>query len=361
MRLRPAIMGWAVLLMLLTGCTNLGPRSLEAGRADYNIALRDTADEQLLSNLVRLRYRDRPYFLEVASVTTQFKYAPSVSGNFAVEGPRIDDDFGVGVEGLYEETPTIAYTPLQGDAFARRLLTPVSIESLVLLSNSGWSGGRLLRLCVQRLNDVPNAVTASGPTPELAPDFERFSALAAAMRTLQLRDQITFGAIRGEEGIQLALLITNGGEGTAEYREMTTMLGLAPGLRVYRLENALRYGRDDTVNVQTRSLNGVLYFLSHAVEVPPEHIERGWVTRTRTPSGADFDWHAITDDLLTIRASRSRPEHAAVMTRYRDHWFWIADDDLGSKSTFSLLTQLFALQAGSADGATPVLTLPIGG
>jgi len=52
---------------------------------------------------------------------------------------------------------------------------------------------------------------------------------------------------------------------------------------------------------------------------------------------------------------------AAVRVRYRDHWFYIPDEDLASKSTFSLLAQLFALQAGSGDGLRPVLTLPVGG
>jgi hypothetical protein len=358
---RPCLPVLACLALLLAGCANLGPKSVQAGRADYNTVLRDTADQQLLENLVRLRYRDRPFFLEVASVTTQFSYNSRVTPLLNFDGALVDNDVITELEGAYAETPTIAYTPLQGDAFARRILAPISLESFVLLGHSGWSAARLLRVCVQRLNDVPNAVSASGPTPEQAPDYARFLAVAEAVRELQLRDQITFGAVPGENGPEFALLVTHGGEGTEPYARLVDALGLERGRTLFRVQNALRFGDDDTVNVQTRSMNGILYFLSHAVEVPAEHLERGWVTRTVTEAGSPFDWNTLTRDLLTIRSGSRRPDDASVATRYRGTWFWIADDDLDSKSTFSLLMQLFALQAGSADGGAPVLTLPVGG
>ena len=55
------------------------------------------------------------------------------------------------------------------------------------------------------------------------------------------------------------------------------------------------------------------------------------------------------------------PLNAYVSIRYRNHWFYIEDNDLNSKSTFSLLVQLYDLQSGDAKGSAPVLTLPIGG
>jgi len=46
--------------------------------------------------------------------------------------------------------------------------------------------------------------------------------------------------------------------------------------------------------------------------------------------------------------------------QYRGWWFYIADDDQGSKSTFGLLNILFSLQAESGKGGSPLLTLPVG-
>ena len=48
-------------------------------RFDYNEALARSSKEQLLINLVRLRYDDVPVFLAVDSVLTQYVYAGDVT------------------------------------------------------------------------------------------------------------------------------------------------------------------------------------------------------------------------------------------------------------------------------------------
>ena len=65
------------------------------------------------------------------------------------------------------------------------MLTPIPLDSLMLFSQSGWSTERLLLVAVQRVNDVFNAPTASGPTPERAPDYEAFADFAARLHRLQ--------------------------------------------------------------------------------------------------------------------------------------------------------------------------------
>jgi hypothetical protein len=114
------------------------------------------------------------------------------------------------------------------------------------------------------------------------------------------------------------------------------------------------------ISLVTRSLMGVLFYVSQGVVVPPEDQAAGRVTVTRAVDGAPFDWLEVTGDLLHVRASRTRPADAYVAIHYRGAWFYIADNDLGSKSTFALLTQLFALQGGEVRSSGPVLTLPVG-
>ena len=63
----------ALLALGPIGCLNYGPISLKSERSKYNLAIQKTNDEQLLLNLVRLKYRDTPFFLEVGSVASQFK------------------------------------------------------------------------------------------------------------------------------------------------------------------------------------------------------------------------------------------------------------------------------------------------
>ena len=73
-----------ILAVAIAGCNVVGPASVRTGRADYNIAIQQTNSEQLLLNLVRLRYRDVPYFLEVASVSTSFEFNTVVSGGVSI-------------------------------------------------------------------------------------------------------------------------------------------------------------------------------------------------------------------------------------------------------------------------------------
>jgi hypothetical protein len=345
---------------VLCGCTNFGPRAVQASRADYNTVLRDTADEQLLVNLVRLRYRDRPYFLEVSAVTTQFSFSPQVSASAAIGARDLAQDAELGAGVGYSEVPTITYTPLHGDDFARRLLSPVSLEALVLLSNSGWSAERLLRVCVQRINGIPNAVTASGPTPDTAPEFRRFNELARLLRELQLGNDVSIAFQAGAENAPV-LTFSERALSSSAYRDIVELLGVVPGRRQYEIVSTLGSAGPNAISIQTRSLNGILYFLSHGVVVPPGHRDSGLVTDTRDPGGAPFDWSEVTGGLLRVESREKAPNPAAVRVRYRDHWFFIPDDDLPSKSTFSLLAQLFALQAGSGEGLRPVLTIPVGG
>ena len=371
----------AVLLLTLSACNAAGPRAVRTARTAYNQAVVDTWNEQLLLNLVRLRYRDTPFFLEVSSVSTQYSLGAS-----AVAGGRVGDGDGgadVGLGGGWSESPTITYAPLSGEKFVSQLLAPIPLEVLFLLPQSGWSIERVLRCCVQRLNDLPNAPSAAGPTPTLAPRFEEFHHAARLLRELQVEGGLELGVRRpsrrhggaeGEEAdeaaeaeesaigpyvvrfprrdeapgvVDLRRLL-----GTAEEAEEEPLLTFTVG--------ALDRERGELA-VFPRSLMGVLFYLSQAVEPPVRDVERGLVTVTRDAAGEAFDWQRVTGDLLRVRSTSQRPPNAFVSVPYRGAWFYIADDDLESKSTFGLLAQLFSLQAGDSRSLAPVLTLPLGG
>ena len=66
----PTILTFILLALSITGCETLGPKAINAGRTDYNSAINKTDVEQLLLNIVRMRANDRPYFLEIASITS---------------------------------------------------------------------------------------------------------------------------------------------------------------------------------------------------------------------------------------------------------------------------------------------------
>ncbi|HEY0135192.1 MAG TPA: hypothetical protein VGB85_13985, partial [Nannocystis sp.] len=59
----PVRLSALALCLSFAACQSVGPRSLQYGRGQYNVAIQRTNGEQLLLNLVRLRYRDAPLFL----------------------------------------------------------------------------------------------------------------------------------------------------------------------------------------------------------------------------------------------------------------------------------------------------------
>jgi hypothetical protein len=60
-----------LMLLLVAGCTQLGPWSLTRDRFNYTSAISGSWKEQMLVNLVMLRYGEPPVFLEVASIISQ--------------------------------------------------------------------------------------------------------------------------------------------------------------------------------------------------------------------------------------------------------------------------------------------------
>jgi hypothetical protein len=351
----------AVFPLLLSGCKNaVGPSAMRGARKPYNESLRTTTDEQILLNLVRLRYRDTPSFLEVASISTGYAFNRSLGSSLSVKRGVADDAFG-GTTGLaFNESPTITYTPMQGDRFAKQMLSPLPVESLSLLSQSGWNFDRILRVVAQRINGIPNAPSASGPTPAAAPSYEKFIRAAQDLRELQKTGEVYMESeMVGENAAQVRLKFHPAGTNAPALQSFHELLELSPEDNEFDVFTGMRPSTPKSIVINTRSMISIMYFLSQSVEVPAEDMDAGYVTRTLTESGQEFDWQQVLGGLLRIQFASSRPNSRCTAVEYRGTWFYIDDADLESKSTFSMLSMLFALQAGDVRSIAPVLTLPV--
>lgn len=346
-----------VLVGLSACATKMGPRTVAPNRFNYNEAITHSLNEQLLLNLVRLRYRDTPMFVDVGAVIAQYSLTGSASASpvFKIDGGS-DTEYGLGLGGSYSETPTITYEPLRGGAAAKRLLSPIDPATLALLSQSGWSIERLLVCCVSEINGVTNARAATGPAPTELPDNSRFRRVAELLRELQVKEQLLFRPVVDQEGQNIGVNIAfqNVEADSAALQEIRRILRLAPDQNSFRLITQVAKQGPAEIGITGRSLLGVFFFLSLAVETPAEHKAAGLV------GGADLDWQSVIDGLLQVRESGGEPQGAFVRIRYRNRWFYIADSDLNSKATFNLLTYLYNLQAAGAEGASPLLTVGVG-
>jgi len=176
----------------LMGC-QIGPGRLKAAAFHYSDAVRIATSEQLLANLVRLRYRDGAMFLSVTNISTQFEFntALDVNGNVVTQGGA--DSVGIGGGISYSEKPTISFSILGGETFQKRILRPLGVASVSLLAESGWRGDRVLRLTAEGINGLKNAPTASGPTPRSAPRYKEFLEATALLHKLRNERLLDFG------------------------------------------------------------------------------------------------------------------------------------------------------------------------
>ncbi len=414
MPLRPVALTLALTASLgLAGCAGIGPQSLDDTRLQYNEVIKRTTEEQLLLNIVRLRYTDTPSSLAVSAIAAQFERSQSVglAPFFTAVGGDVARNSYTAVlpqaQLMGADRPTFSLTLLDDQEFTRKLFTPLPLDGVIYLAKTTWPISKVFRLYLENLNWVPNAQSASGPTPRQAPPVGEFLRGVQALQTLQDRGAIVFGVAEREEqvggtlpagAVSAADLIEatkNGLEyrpdgkrgwrlirklaypvlrldpdelASPEMRRFEEVFHLRPGATELQItQEALipfrsTLPKDGVTNLdlETRSLLQALYYVSHGVEVPAEHRARGLVTVTRDADGGEFDWQEVMRDLFRVRTAAERPAHAHVAVRYKGQWFYVDETDQDTKSTFSLLVELSRLELSGKTGPGPQLTLPVG-
>ena len=351
--------GVCLAILLLSGCSQLGPDFMENGRNEYNKVLANTNDEEMLLNLVRRRYADSIAILEVNSVSTSLEWKRS-GGLIANIFEGTDNNFGIRGDGSYSEKPTITYLPLQGSNYVRNVLSPIKPEIILLLTRSGWSIERLLRLTTNKINGVNNASEASGPTPNFEPSYKEFKVLANIFYQLQQKNIVSFGYQLEGNSNKLALLIRKKFSESDEVKNLLTALNLSTSNTIIPITTDFSTGTDgESIEINLRSLAGIQFFLSHGVLIPDNDIINNRVKVTKTKNGGNFNWQDILSDLFVVYSQKEKPNKASVKIKYRGNWFFIKDNDMESKYTLMLLNQISALQSGNLEKVGPVLTLPV--
>ena len=105
-----------ILVLLVTGLTiaacSIGASVVKRDRFDYNTAIAQSWKDQMLLNVVKLRYADTPVFLDVTSVISQYELQRGLSASALFSsGP---DLVALGGDARYIERPTITFTPPVG-------------------------------------------------------------------------------------------------------------------------------------------------------------------------------------------------------------------------------------------------------
>lgn len=356
------LVGVLVLLwLLLPGCAAFGPKRIPPDHFNYNEAISRSWNEQMLLNLVRLRYIEMPVFVDVSSVLTQYSYTGDIGASGSAGRSMGFDQWAAGANtGLsYSERPTITYTPLRGKEFSRRLLSPIPAEVVFSLAQSGWRMDMMLPICIERLNEVENMSFAAVSSPDDLERLRTFRQLLLLLGELNEREALEM-YLDERETPPVRYLVFGENQSPDTQRiidEVKRTLGLDPQRNVFRVTERITRRKPDEITVQMRSLMAMMLFIARGVEIPPAHLREKRVVQMVSPAHEEmyaplFPWR--------IHSWVDRPDDAFVAVRYQGHWFSIEISDHETKLALALLTTFFRLLAPDVPSPAPVISLPTG-
>ena len=346
----------ALLFGSLPGCSGIGAKNINPDRFSYNSAIGQSANEQMLLNLLRIRYKEVPVFLSVSSVLTQYVYSGSagVSGQAGNSGGYDSSFLGANAGVRYIERPTITYTPLSGEEFTRKLIHPIAGERIFSLAQSGWPPELLFGLCIEVIGGIRNLPFYRIPTDDDLTEHRQYRQVIELMiqltkaNLLEMRRNIASKANPGPNDY-LVLSETDDPAQKVLIDRLKRLLNLSPELNRYRITQKLTYLASDEVTLRIRSMVSLMGLFARGVNIPQEHLRQGRA-RVRGP-GTDTE---ITH-YLNVKHSAGEPDSAFISVRYADYWFYIDQSDLISKEAFGLISYLFQMQAPQAPSALSLI------
>jgi hypothetical protein len=337
---------------LLAGCASVGPSTVARDRFDYVEAISDSWKRQMLLNMVKVRYADAPVFLDVTSVISSYEFhgQAGIFGQEAPEGRAGDSFAGASVNGSYTDRPTISYSPLSNDKFAKSLMAPIPLSGVVLLMQAGYPADVVLRICANSVNGIANSYGGRGEDHA----DPRYPELMELLRKAQGDRVLGMYSKKEQDQAVVAMFLRGPPERLAPYRRIGELLGLDPDVQEFHLVYGVQPSQRNEIAVQSRSMMQVLVDFGSYIEVPPRDIDEGRVYEARR----DAETRKLFPPLLQVHWAAKLPDDAHVAVKYRNGWFWIDDRDHRSKAAFNFLMLLFSLtETGSAQNA-PIVTLP---
>ena len=380
--------------LVLSGCQTLNWN--EKWQSNFIDQMAVARDSQMLKNLVRMRYGKPPVFTTVGTVTEKYKQEPSkisltgavtsVLNSSSTNSAKSENNLlgQVGIGGARETT--FQYSPLIGKELNTTMNQRLGLGTVFDLTQSGFSIERVLAITVERFGPALNAPFASGPTPDYLPkqeEFNKYEAILTALKDLRQQNKIRFlnaspdeicselcmpTKIEKEESRKKLIacflddndcLCENNND--PQWKELTNLLKIEDRKGILILTDSETRSSSE-IKVRTRSLFGIMHYLSQNVKVPDRDREIVKISKIKdgegcrkegekrdgwdcSPAGQRFEIiPSDTRPQLICSSPQTDGDCASVFTRHNGHWFYIDAKDHSSKATFALLTKLFEIQ-----------------
>jgi len=406
----------ALMLVALGGC-GVSTKIIEHRHWELNQSIRKTTSEQLLLNIVRLRYDETPFFLQVSSISTQFStqqradLSGSASGTFPKGSADNTYNAGLGLGGSisYSESPVVTWSLPDSREYLALLMAPMGADQLTVLAQSGWDVERVFRVGTKKMNRLRNVdyrVAQDIYEPATYGEFKEALHLIVELNQEGLMDlaygvKSTMGAGKIPlekmdaraipEGLPYGLqFLTRDDPTVFEPLKLSKPLFLRFSKqsdndpRARRLRELLNldpikysFGIVDTANSGVEQLRSESGKLSQVFDPETDLAEIVLNNRSvmevlslaslyvQVPE-ADLSQENVSSnrerplaDWVEIRTSLTEPLDAWLKVKHRDSWFYIAANDAKSRTSFMLLEAIFSSVVGNIPGAKPLLTLPV--
>ena len=178
------------------------------------------------------------------------------------------------------------------------------------------------------------------------------------MREGQLAGAIQIRIERSKAGAESSVLIFGPSKDpalAARGRELKSLLGIKPDLRELKVNYGGYSGKDDEIDMMTRSMLQIMLEFAAVVQVPKVDVDQG----KATPGLVDTQvQEAPSGPPMRVLVTDTPPKDAYVAVQYDKRWFWIPDTDIQSKYTFGIIMLLFSIADTGVKGAAPVVTIP---
>jgi hypothetical protein len=345
-----------MVLLALNGCAlRMGNKIVAGDRFDYSGAIARSWKEQMLLNMVKLRYSEPPVFLDVAQVVASYTFEASGSIS-APDWQGAPAGAAGGISGRWAESPTITFNPMTGEKFIKSLMQPVSPVSLLSLVEAGWPIDNVFAFGVRSLNGLRAASRVALLAHSGEEDFYRMLVL---LRELQISGAVAL-RIEQKEGEQAGVFVFQSRPMdeslAAKSKEVRKLLRLSPDANNFKIVFGAEPKDDTELAFLTRSMLEMLGEAAMGVEVPATDVSEGRAVPV-PPSVAAAE--ATPLFRLRVQSAKEKPggNEAFAAIHYRGSWFWVSDRDLPSKRGLAFLMILFALAESGTTASPPVLTI----
>jgi len=342
-----------LLTVLFTACSSIGPKTINRDQLDYGQNIGQNWKNQMLANLVRIRYGDMPIFLDVGQVVAGYSLETQVSGGLGF-GTAFDstDNGTVGASGRFTDRPTITYTPKTGTDYLTSMLKPITPSSLLALIQSGYDARLLFTWAVEAINGLKNFSVSAGGRRDPDPEFYEF---LDRLSSLQISGGIAFEQSTDPATKNNVIIffrdISASEDELKEGKRAREVVGLSTEREKFRVVYSPFAYEDDVLAIQTRSILQIMMAMAGFVDVPG------------SKAAESFRGYEIPPEVqrpFYVHSGLDKPENSFAAISYDGYWYWIEPTDLPSKRVFTLMLFLTTLTNTSGDDNVPVLTIPTG-